>query len=77
MQKETRSEGGQPCCQPRPSQEPPVRRWPNSIPAAARVQEPEALFHYIRCALSYQNQQLADIKALLQQITVQTEDRRA
>ena len=27
------------------------------------------MLHYIRCALSYQNQQLADIKALLQQVT--------
>ena len=26
------------------------------------------MLHYIRCALSYQNQTLADIKALLEQI---------
>ena len=29
---------------------------------------PDPTLHYIRCALSYQNQLLADIKALLQQL---------
>lgn len=30
--------------------------------------------HYIRCALSYQNQLLADIKALLQQLAADEEE---
>ncbi len=35
---------------------------------------PEPALHYIRCALSYQNQLLADIKSLLER---QAEDRAA
>ena len=54
--------------------EPEVRRWPHpvgeGVPAA---QQPEPTLHYIRCALSYQNQLLADIKALLEQLAEQTE----
>jgi len=50
--------------------EPEVRRWPHPLadepfsPAPA----PEPTLHYIRCALSYQNQMLADIKALLERL---------
>ena len=50
--------------------EPEVRRWPHPLedrtlsPAPA----PEPALHYIRCALSYQNQLLADIKVLLEQL---------
>lgn len=47
--------------------EPEVRRWPHPLedpPSPA----PEPAMHYIRCALSYQNQLLADIKALLEQL---------
>ena len=50
--------------------EPEVRRWPHpledgSLPPASA---PEPALHYIRCALSYQNQLLADIKVLLEQM---------
>ena len=55
--------------------EPEVRRWPHpvgeGIPA---VQQPEPTLHYIRCALSYQNQLLADIKALLEQMSEQDQE---
>ena len=56
--------------------EPEIRRWPHpvedqALPAAAG---PEPALHYIRCALSYQNQLLADIKVLLEQLA---EDRPA
>lgn len=44
--------------------EPEVRRWPH--PTEAPAPPPEPAMHYIRCALSYQNQLLADIKALLE-----------
>ena len=47
--------------------EPEVRRWPHPLedpPSPA----PEPAMHYIRCALSYQNQLLADIKVLLEQL---------
>ena len=48
-------------------QQPEVRRWPHPLedpPSPA----PEPAMHYIRCALSYQNQLLADIKVLLEQL---------
>ncbi|SFP66301.1 hypothetical protein SAMN05216343_11192 [Oscillibacter sp. PC13] len=48
--------------------EPPVRRWPHPINGIEPVHQADPTLHYIRCALSYQNQLLADIKALLQQI---------
>lgn len=47
--------------------EPEVRRWPHPLEdPPPPAQEPA--MHYIRCALSYQNQLLADIKALLEQL---------
>ena len=48
--------------------EPPVRRWAHPIRQEPPTLLPESMLHYIHCALSYQNQQLADIKALLQQV---------
>lgn len=49
--------------------EPEVRRWPNPPEDTPSVSfEPEPALHYIRCALSYQNQLLADIKTLLEQL---------
>lgn len=53
--------------------EPSVRRWPHPIIADAEASEAPAdpSFYYIRCALSYQNQLLADIKSLLEQIVTE------
>lgn len=50
--------------------EPEVRRWPHPLEdeALSSAPAPEPALHYIRCALSYQNQLLADIKALLEQL---------
>ena len=48
--------------------EPPVRRWSHPIEGVAASRENDPTLHYIYCALSYQNQLLADIKALLQQM---------
>lgn len=48
--------------------EPPVRRWPHPVTGVESRMAPDPTLHYIRCALSYQNQLLADIKALLQQL---------
>lgn len=48
--------------------EPPVRRWPHPVEGAGPAQDLDPALHYIRCALSYQNQLLADIKTLLQQL---------
>ena len=45
--------------------EPEVRRWPHPVEEPAPLREPA--LHYIRCALAYQNQLLADIKALLEE----------
>ena len=47
--------------------EPEVRRWPHPVEDPAPP--PEPAMHYIRCALSYQNQLLADIKALLERLS--------
>lgn len=55
--------------------EPEVRRWPHPVgEGVPAVQQPEPTLHYIRCALSYQNQLLADIKALLEQMAEQPEE---
>ena len=51
--------------------EPAVRRWPHPVDGTAPSQPEDPALHYIRCALSYQNQLLADIKALLETLTCQ------
>ena len=54
--------------------EPQMRRWPHPVegtpPAEAlsQKQSGDGMLYYVRCALSYQNQMLADIKTLLEQI---------
>ena len=48
--------------------EPPVRRWPHPVEGVEPIQDLDPALHYIRSALSYQNQLLADIKTLLQQL---------
>ena len=52
--------------------EPEVRRWRHPVGAAEPAIYSDAALHYIRCALSYQNQLLADIKSHLEKITVNT-----
>ena len=49
-------------------EEPAVRRWPHPVGGVEPGQQPDPALHYIRCALSYQNQMLADIKALLERL---------
>ena len=51
--------------------EPTVRRWPHPVDGTEPSQSEDPALHYIRCALSYQNQLLADIKALLETLTCQ------
>ena len=53
------------------AQEPPVRRWPHPVGCQEPSLPPEPTLHYIRCALSYQNQLLSEIKTLLQQLVEQ------
>ena len=48
--------------------EPPVRRWPHPVDGAEPIRTADPALHFIHCALSYQNELLADIKALLEQI---------
>ena len=48
--------------------EPPVRRWPHPAENSTPVRSSDQDLYYIHCALSYQNQLLADIKTLLQQL---------
>ena len=54
--------------------EPPVRRWPHPVDGVEPVQQTDPALHFIHCALSYQNQLLADIKALLEQIAAGREE---
>ena len=58
---------------PPPPPEPVMRRWPHPVEGAGVTPDPDAGLYYIRCALSYQNQLLADIKTLLQQILITQE----
>ena len=55
-------------------EEPVMRRWPHAAKSQPSGREDAAL-HYIRTALSYQNQTLADIKALLERVVLELEDR--
>lgn len=48
--------------------EPSVRRWPHPVDGMEMPERADPMLHYIRCALTYQNQLLAEIKALVQQI---------
>lgn len=62
--------------------EPEVRRWPHPVdssghtPLSGRYScssgQMDTALYYIHCALSYQNQLLADIKALLEQMAADT-----
>jgi len=46
-----------------------MRRWPHPVePAGAANRQCDPSLRYIRCALSYQNQLLTEIKALLEQL---------
>jgi hypothetical protein len=50
--------------------EPEVHRWPHPVELASeRTTEPT--LQYIQCALSYQNQLLAEIKSLLEELAVE------
>ena len=54
--------------------EPEVRRWPHPVDGVEPVQQTDPALHFIHCALSYQNELLADIKALLEQIAAGREE---
>ena len=56
---------------PLPRQEPVMRRWPRPAQQLPTAEE-DPMQRYIRCSLSYQNQMLADIKALLERIALNT-----
>lgn len=59
-----------PVTAPPPPQEPEMRRWRH--PVGADNAAADASAHYIHCALAYQNQLLAEIKSLLEQIALQS-----
>ena len=48
--------------------EPAMRRWPHPVDGTEPMQCPDPSLQYIRCALSYQNQLLAEIRSLLEQM---------
>lgn len=56
-----------------PFSEPVMRRWPHPANDGCPAAAAEPVLHYIYCALSYQNQLLADIKTLLEQLTLPCE----
>jgi hypothetical protein len=55
--------------------EPPVHRWPHPVSGTEPAKLRDPALHYIRCALSYQNQLLAEIKTLLEQLAAPTEEK--
>lgn len=54
--------------------EPEVRRWPHPIPQSCAPAAEDAAMHYIRCALSYQNELLSEIKTLLEKLAADREE---
>ena len=57
--------------------EPPVRRWPHPVDGTeSRPQDwqTDPTLHFLCCALSYQNELLADIKTLLEQLAADREE---
>lgn len=54
--------------------EPPVRRWPHPVEGAEPLPQTDPAVHFVHCALSYQNELLADIKALLERIAAAQEE---
>ena len=54
--------------------EPPVRRWPHPVDGTEPLQQTDPALHFIHCALSYQNELLADIKTLLERIAADQEE---
>lgn len=55
--------------------EPPVRRWPHPVDGTDPAAKEDPALRYIRCALSYQNQLLAEIKVLLERLVVAMEEK--
>jgi len=55
--------------------EPTMRRWPHPVDCADAASTPtgetDSVLRYLRCAVSYQNQLLAEIKTLLESFVVQ------
>ena len=51
--------------------EPEVRRWSHPVTGITPNPKTETVLQYVRCALSYQNQLLADIKTLLEEIRLE------
>lgn len=55
-------------------EEPPVRRWPRQTAEPPSREDPA--LHWVHSALSYQNQTLADIKALLERLVLESGEHR-
>ena len=49
--------------------EPEMRRWPHPVTCAPEFPDLPAALHYIHCSLSYQNQLLSEIRALLEALS--------
>ena len=55
-------------CSQKTQTEPVMRRWPHPVAGNSPVAQSDSMLYYIYCALTYQNQLLADIKSLLEQL---------
>lgn len=53
--------------------EPVMRRWPHPVECTP-APVPDPMLHYIRCALTYQNELLGEIKALLEELALSREE---
>ena len=63
---------------PAPRPEPEMKRWPHPVPCAPEAECPNltAALHFIHCSLSYQNQLLSEIRALLEGLRPGVEEER-
>ena len=53
--------------------EPVMRRWPHPVECTP-APVPDPMLHYIRCALTYQNELLCEIKTLLEEPVISREE---
>ena len=50
-----------------------MRRWPHPVECTP-APVPDPMLHYIRCALTYQNELLCEIKTLLEELVISREE---
>lgn len=73
FEKNLQEDGGPSVPQDQSFREVEMRRWPHPVRPLREEEDLAGALHYIHCTLAYQNQLLADMKALLQTIARETE----